>query len=233
VVCGDRQVPDSLISVAVAFNAPLYMLGHDFEYKQVDGTWNWKGVLTRRTGLPAPGLMGRFQLDNAAAVLMVLELLREQIPVSQADVRLGLSRVRLPGRFQVFEGPVLTILDVAHNPQAARELAGQLRTTPCSGQTHGLCAMLKDKDHAAVMASLADTVDHWHLCGLDIARGATALELAAVISQLDVSGSIEVHDTIQHGFDAMGSAARSGDRLVVFGSFYTVAAVLKMGIAPN
>jgi dihydrofolate synthase/folylpolyglutamate synthase len=171
--------------------------------------------------LPPPALAGAQQFDNAAGVLMTLELLRERFPVSRKSIDAGLRTVSLAGRFQVVPGAVEVILDVAHNPASGRRLAQMLGELPASGNTWLVIGMLKDKDVAAFMASLAHTVDHWCLVSLDLDRGLSAAELRRMLPVM-ASDAHEFPNVAAASRYARGQAA-AGDRVVVCGSFITVA----------
>src|SRR5690606_38533481 len=120
----------------------------------------------RRT-LPHPALRGGGQLDNAAAAITALDSLRSRLPVGMGDVRTGLLRAEAPGRFQVLPGRPVVVLDVAHNPQAARTLAASLTAMGGRfGRTLAVFSMLRDKDVAGVIAAMSAAIDHWFVCGL-------------------------------------------------------------------
>lgn len=229
-VCGDPDPPHTLLQHADAVGAPLYRFGRDFGYgidTANDGSWSWWSVTQRRHALPHPALRGPFQLQNAAGVLMVLELLTQILPVNQGDIRQGLSAVQLPGRFQVLPGTPLRILDVAHNPHGAQVLAQSLRTQPCEGQTHAVMSMLADKDIEGVISVMHDVIDVWHVAGLDVPRGLSGAQLAERLQAVGIV-SMHAHPSItaayQQAVQLVDQAAAG--RVVVFGSFYTVAEIL-------
>jgi len=149
------------------------------------------------------------------------------LPVNQGDIRQGLSAVQLPGRFQVLPGTPLRILDVAHNPHGAQVLAQSLRTQPCAGQTHAVMSMLVDKDIEGVISVMRDVIDVWHVAGLDVPRGLSAAQLAGRLQAAGIV-SVHVHPSItaayQQAVQLVDQAAAG--RVVVFGSFYTVAEIL-------
>ena len=122
--------PQSLIDHAETIGAELWLVGRDFRYEAQPGNerqqWSYIGRTQRRSALAYPALRGANQLINTSAALAALEALRERIPVSAQDIRLGLANVELAGRFQVLPGKPQIILDVAHNPHAAAVLAQNL-----------------------------------------------------------------------------------------------------------
>ncbi len=226
-VCADPDPPASLLAHAAALDTPLYRIGREFDWHAAADGWEWRCDTRRRRALPPPALHGEFQLRNAAAVLMVLELLARAFPVTQDEVRRGLQEVSLPGRFQVIPGAVEHILDVAHNPQAARSLAANLQRRPCTGRTLAVAALLADKDVEAVAAALDPVVDRWFLAGLDGPRALAAADLARRIRAAAVRGPVAADPDVARALARAQRAADAGDRIVVFGSFHTVEAALR------
>jgi dihydrofolate synthase/folylpolyglutamate synthase len=220
-VCSDPSPPASLEVTAAGLGAKWLSLGRHFSYEVTEGGWNWTGPDSNYPQLPSPALAGMQQYDNAAGVLMVLESLRDRYPVTRVDFEQGLRNVTLPGRFQILPGKVDVILDVAHNPASGRRLAKSLEESPAGGSTWLVLGMLKDKDVAAFMGSLAPGVDHWCLASLNTDRGLTASALCEMLP---------VPVTDAHVFSDVAAACRyarsqatAGDRVVVSGSFITVA----------
>ena len=181
----------------------------------------------RHQVLPLPRLRGPYQLKNAATALMALELLDARFPVGRQAVCAGLSSAELPGRLQFMDELGLRICDVAHNPQAAASLAEGLRHLPCTGQTHAVLAMLADKDMAGVAAAMAETVTLWHVAGLDGERGTTAQQLAQQVRAVVPGSAVHEYATVAAALAGAELAAGPADRIVVFGSFHTVAAALE------
>jgi len=221
-VCSDPRPPQSLSAYADELGTPLYCLERDFHYAPAAEEWSWQGPGQPRLALPLPALRGEFQLQNAAGVLMVLDLLAERLQVSTQQMRQGLLAVHLAGRFQLFPGAVSEIVDVAHNPQSAEALAQNLRRLPGGGRTLAVCAMLADKDLAAVVKAMQPVVDLWYVAGLDVARGCDAASLAKVV--VEVTGKPTAsHAAVAEALAQARAEAHAGDRIVIFGSFYTVA----------
>ena len=173
--------------------------------------------------MPIPALRGAFQLNNASAALAALDALKAVLPVSMAAVRRGLVEVQLAGRFQLVPGRPELVLDVAHNPHAARMLAKNLASMPPCAHTYAVFAMLSDKDRAGVAAALDAYIDTWLLADINAPRGAKATDLAAILQGVAVKGALltfgSVADALRYAYDAAGET----DRIVTFGSFYTVA----------
>lgn len=225
-VCGEPDVPHTMVRHAGEIGAGFRRIGEDFGYG-VDGRgWCWWDGDTVFRGLPFPALQGRFQLQNASACLAALKAVEDRLPVSVADIRAGLPAARLPGRFQVFPGAPTVILDVAHNPHAAAALATNLAAAPCAGRTLAVFAMLHDKDIAGVVRAVKDQVHRWLVAGTAGPRGAGAGELAGIVAAVTGEGPGATFATPLDAFLAALAQASPGDRVVVFGSFHTVAPVL-------
>jgi len=210
--------PDPPQSVLAA-PARQLRIGRDFGFVAEQNQWTYWGPDGRRGGLAYPALRGRIQLRNAAAAICALGTV--ELPVAMQEVRRGLAEVEIAGRFQVLPGRPQVILDVAHNAQAAKVLAQNLADAGFSPQTIAVCGMLRDKDIGAVLRELAPRVTRWHLASLPGPRGARASDMAREIP-------VESHlfDSPAQAFAAARALAGEGDKIVVFGSFLTVAEVM-------
>ncbi len=226
-VCADAAPPASLVRHAGETGAQLLVIGTDFGARGQGAHWQYWGPFGKRGALPHPALRGACQLANAAAAITALDCLRERLPVAANDIRSGLLQAEIPGRFQVLPGRPAVILDVAHNPQAARALAGNLATMGRAGRTLAVFAMLKDKDIAGVIAALRARIAHWHVAGLPGPRGAGAGELKAALAAAGIGSVTRCVDVAAAYAQACDMAAEN-DRILVFGSFYTVAAVMPL-----
>ena len=226
-VCADASPPGSLMRHAADIGARLLTIGRDFGATPQGEQWQYWGPAGKRSALPFPSLRGSGQLANAAAAITALECLRERAPVAVNDVRAGLLRAENPGRFQVLPGRPVVILDVAHNPQAARALAASLTAMGGGGRTFAVFAMLKDKDIGGVIAAVKAHVAHWYFSGLGGARGASVAQVAHALEAASVAGATACDDIAAAYAQACDIAAEN-DRIVVFGSFFTVAAVMRL-----
>ena len=168
----------------------------------------------------------RFQLGNAAACLTALDRLRARLPVTAQDLRSGLLQAQVAGRFEVLPGRPLVILDVAHNPHAARALAANLASMPAGGRTLAVFAMLKDKDIGGVVAGVKPHISAWFVAAAGGGRGASAEELAAQLTRAGVSVPMLQFGDVATAWRAACESAADNDKIVVFGSFLTVAAVM-------
>ncbi|HTN94123.1 MAG TPA: folylpolyglutamate synthase/dihydrofolate synthase family protein [Gallionella sp.] len=222
-ICADADLPQAVADHARAIGAELWRIGHEFGYAVHQGQWDYRSVAGSRNALPYPALRGSYQLDNASAALAALDALKYRLPVNMEAVRRGLVEVRLAGRFQFVPGKPQMILDVAHNPHAARSLAQNLGGLPPCPHTWSVFSMLKDKDIAGVVSALDPHIDTWLVAGLTTPRGATAEELERVLVQCRVRGEIRVRRSISDALSYACNAAGENDRIIAFGSFYTVA----------
>ena len=232
VVVSDPEPPASLQARADEVGADLWRLGRDYNFQGDKQQWAWRGRNQRFNGLAYPALRGANQLINAAGVLAVFEALREQLPINAQAVRNGLAMVELPGRFQIIPGQPALVLDVAHNPQSVAALANNLDQMGYFPQTHAVFGAMRDKDLAGLLAHLAPLVDHWHLCNLPPARAASAAELAVAVQAASAGRKITTtqHASPEAALQAAAASADPADRIIVFGSFYTVGGVLQDGL---
>jgi len=226
-ICGDRTPPQSLLDHAASLGAELQVFGRDFEALRQDGQWQFKGRGGNRSGLAYPALRGENQLANASCVLAALDVLRERLPVAMQDIRRGLLEAELPGRFQVLPGRPTIVLDVAHNPQAARVLAANLGNMAFHPRTFAVFGMLRDKDIAAVVRAVKHRVDVWLLASLNGPRAASAEELVASLAAEGVDGSVECFASPLVAVQRAQELADENDRIVAFGSFLTVAETMR------
>lgn len=229
VVCLDAAPPRSIAEQARALGAELHRAGHEFGFRRKAGAkrWQYWSAAVTLADLPLPALAGAHQLANAAGALAALECLGAALPVSRADIERGLRQVRLPGRLDWQPGPPPVLVDVAHNAQAARTLAAHLAASPCSGATWAVFGMLRDKDIEAVIAAMQGQVQHWLPCSLRGARGASAGEVAAALARRGIAVPPRGSATPAAALRQAQEQANEGDRIVAFGSFLTVAGVLR------
>jgi len=225
-VCADPSPPASLLRHAEVTGAQLLRIGADFGVTVQDRQWQYWGPRGKRNALPHPALRGISQLGNAAAAITALECLRDRLPVTMNDIRAGLLLAELPGRFQVLPGRPAVILDVAHNPQAARALAASLKSMGGSGRTYAVFAMLRDKDIVGVISALQSSVTHWFIAALSGPRGAGTAELGQALAAAGIDAVTPCGD-VAAAYAQACDMATENDRILAFGSFYTVAAVMQ------
>lgn len=229
-IFADRAPPQSLLDYATGIGADLRLLDRDFRYQIMDTQWQFLGKDGARHSLPFPALRGGYQLKNASAALAALESLQGRLPVSQGHVKRGLLEVDWPGRMQVLPGRPVVVLDVAHNPHAARALDDALGSMGFHPNTYAVFGMLKDKDIDAVIGILKGRIDFWCIAGLESsagARGATVEQLAQKLDAQALTGRYSRHASIAKAYAAARERAGENDRILVFGSFHTVAEILQ------
>jgi dihydrofolate synthase/folylpolyglutamate synthase len=233
-ICADPVPPQTLIDHAEQIGADLWLFGRDFRYEGQAGSerqqWNYVGRSMRRSALAYPALRGANQLINTSAALAGLEALRDRLPVSAQDIRLGLANVELPGRFQVLPGKPSIVLDVGHNPHAAAVLSQNLGNMGYFPYTYAVFGAMHDKDIAGVIEHLKGEIDHWYVTDLPSPRAASAQDLEAVLRECGVAegadSSVTRYASPADAFHDALKRASENDRIVVFGSFYTVAGVM-------
>ena len=226
-VCADPDPPTALVDRAREIGAVLLRIGVEFGFVAEQRQWRYFGPGGARHGLPYPALRGTYQLANAAAALTALDALRTHLPVDMGAVRDALVSIELPGRFQVLPGRPVTVLDVAHNVQAARALADTVAAMGFHPQTLAVFGIMADKDIDAVIAALKPRVDRWLVATLPPPRGATAMLLRRHLEQAGVvADAIRTFDDAGAAYRAAREIATEADRIIVFGSFLTVAAAL-------
>lgn len=225
-VVSDPVPPASVVGHAQAVGADLWLAGRDFAHAGDRQQWQWKGRSRRYHALSYPALRGANQLINAAGVLAAFEALSDRLPISAQAVREGLALVELPGRFQIVPGQPVLVLDVAHNPHAVATLAVNLDQMGFYPRTFAVFGAMRDKDLAQVVRPLLPLVTQWHVCGLPTPRAATAQELQQVLQGAEVMS----HDNPQQALQAALAAADPADRILVFGSFWTVGGVTAQGL---
>ncbi len=230
VIFSGRDMPASLAECAASLGASLSVLGRDFDYQVSQTDWQWRPADRPAMSLPTPALTGLHQLDNAAGVLMVLACLAQRLPVSASAMQQGLRTVSLPGRFQVIETDVTWILDVAHNPDGVACLAELLAANPVAGHTLAVFGMMRDKDIPTVINHLLPVVNAWYTTNLPSPRSADANSLAEEIGKQSTNTEVIVCSNVAAACEAAKAAGQDGDRIVVCGSFYTVAEALSHSI---
>jgi len=228
VVCSEAEPPASVVDYAQSLSATLYKADTDFQLAINPSDWVWTSKDVSWQNLPFPALAGSYQLNNAAAVLQVIALLIQQGKIIPYEaICFGLSHVELAGRFQQISGAVERIFDVTHNQQGAENLAKLLAEKPVEGKTFAVLAMLKDKDVSAVIDVLKSSIDVWYLAGLDGSRGMTVAEMKTKVDHFIAPNQIVSHSDVIDAYHAAMNNANSGDRVLIFGSFHTVEAVVK------
>lgn len=223
-ICADPMPPTSLINHANTIGADLWLMGKDYSFTGDQQQWGWTGRGKRFSGLGYPALRGANQLLNASAVIAALIALHDRLPVSAQDIRNGLALVELPGRFQVLPGRPTVVLDVAHNPHAAATLAESIEAMAYHPYTYAVFGAMADKDIDGVLKPLLNTVDYWYCTDLPTPRAASASDLAKRLRAFNKEALVFMDPGA--AYQAALDKAGEGDRILVFGSFYTVSGVM-------
>lgn len=221
-ICAERAAPATVEAEARRIGARWITAGRQFEAQRGVDRWSWIGEGVEHRELPLPALAGAFQVDNAAGVLAMIEALGERLPVARPAIEIGLRGLALAGRYQRHAG---LILDVAHNLESATVLAEQLRAEPCAGRSLLVLGMLADKPVAEVCRVLSGVVDAVWCAGLPPPRGLGDDALARIARQ---AGLVAFEaGAVTDAVAAARAAAGPDDRIIVCGSFLTVAAALE------
>ncbi len=235
VVVSDPMAPQSVLDHALEIGADLWRFGHDFNFSGDKQQWSWAGRGRRYAGMAYPSLRGANQLVNASGALAALEALRDRLPVTAQAVRNGLAMVELPGRFQIVPGQPTLVLDVAHNPHSVAALTANLDAMGFFPTTHAVLGAMADKDLGPMLAKIGPLVDRWYFTDLPTPRAESAAGLQQKWNALQIVAGgrrtvpTSLHVDPQQALQAAVDAAEPADRIVVFGSFYTVGGVLTNG----
>jgi dihydrofolate synthase/folylpolyglutamate synthase len=234
-ICSDPNPPMSLSMASNSVAATLLRLGTDFK---IDGDENgiitWSGSHNlipadwRRIAKLKSPFFGRHQVNNLAGVIATVAVVSEKTGLTVENLFQGLSQVSLPGRTQVILDAPMIVLDVAHNADSAEELAHYLAAHPVEGQTHAVTGILKDKALKPIFSCIKPHVDQWYLASLDGERGQTASDLAQKFTDLYPDAALQQFPSPVEAYLSARSAAVASDRIIVFGSFYTVGDIIEL-----
>ena len=237
VICGDTQPPSTIASEAKKIGARLIQRNIDFSlhYPKTQSpsendptTWQWHDLQKNTTlMLPLPALAGTFQCDNAANVVMLIKQLQARLPVATTAIEKGLINTTLAGRLQTISTCPTVLIDVAHNPQSAEQLALYLQQHPHKGKTVALFSALKDKDISGIVTPFLTLIDQWHIISLQTTRGQSALTIKSELAMLGINNAQTVNNNFKKAMQDVKKTLKCEDRVVVFGSFLLVSGVLE------
>ncbi len=227
-ICGDFDPPQSLIKHAELIHADLKIIGKDFGYEAHHDSFDFLIDSTFVMNLPLPKLQGDFQLANATNALMAVKAMEDKLPLTEISIQKGITLTLLPGRFQEVKKMPSLILDVAHNPQAARSLSHNLKTHVVPGKTIAVFSILKDKDIFGVINVLNLDIDDWFIAEIQNERAASIENISNTIQKINLSAHIEAFKNIQEAYQFASKEVTRNDRIIVFGSFFTVADIMKI-----
>lgn len=228
-IIGERQPPAGLLEALDDMGAKVIRAGIDYTVAAAgEGGWTWTHADGTHFALPLPALEAPVQRDNAATAIAAIHSLGDRLKVPEDAMALALRQVRVPGRLQQLAERPLTLVDVAHNPQAARALADWLDLHPSRGRLLAVYGALSEKDVGGVMGALGARVSQWFLAGLDAdtSRGLTAGELSAALERALPAAAHASFDNVNSAWAAAREAAAEDDTLLLFGSFFVAGAAL-------
>jgi dihydrofolate synthase/folylpolyglutamate synthase len=227
-IIGEADPPCSLIESGSRVGARVLRYGQDYATRKEKDGWVWCSG-GAQLDLPMPMLGAPVQIANAAAAIAALHSLRDSLGWDPDAIARGVRVARAPGRLQQIDDAPQVIVDVAHNPQAARELAHWLDANPVVGKNHAVFGALSDKDIGGIVHALHPRIAHWYLAGLEreSPRGSPVAELAARVREAVPQATIGEHSDVVAALHAARVAADTDDRIIVFGSFFVVAAVMR------
>lgn len=226
-ICGDEHPPSSLVEHARQLGADYRQVRQAFDFRIAEQGWEYRNGTGSPIILPMPALTGDFQLFNAACVIDAVLAMRSRLPVSEQHMRQGLQQVSLAGRFQIMRNQPLLVMDVAHNPHAAEALARSLSHLPCEGRTLAVFSMLADKDIAGVVRALRAQVTHWYIAQIHNVRAAEVGALTQIVAAEAPRAQVLEFTDLSEAFAQACREAAENDRIIVFGSFFTVAEIMQ------
>ena len=230
-VCGDREPPQSLLEHAGTLGSELFVIDRDFSYRQNrEATWSFRSASQVLEDLPMPNLYGDTQLANAAVALMVIQCVNRTLPVGPDSTGSGLKSISLAGRFQRVSGKCEIIFDVAHNLDSAEVLRKNLLELEPATRTCAVFAVQQDKDVEGIIGSMCEHIDEWYISELDSERSIDCKALQECIEKLDRDSLVRAYPSVSQAWHAANRDVDHTARIVVFGSFLTVAEVLGLQV---
>ena len=225
---GNTNIPDSVIEYALKINANLHVAGTDFHPSIRGNCWDFISKAGNYYGLPLPNLRGKEQLNNAALAIAILDELKAKCPVSLAQIKSGLLKTQLIGRFQVMPGFPQIIFDTAHNPQAVKVMTQNMVQLPFAKNNYALLGIANDKDWRQILTISAKSFSNWVLAPLNNGRSSDISELKAELLKLGIAeNKITLFSDLDTAFRTSFKQLNTEDRLVCFGSFIVIEACYK------
>lgn len=215
-VVGEPDMPVTISKVAQDKGAILLSRDKEWSFSASSQSWQFQDIQGKLIELPLP----QVPLANAATALAALRV--SGLTLSEAVLRESIATATLPGRFQILQHSPMVILDVAHNPHAARYLVDKIKQLAPAGKLRGVLGMLHDKDIDGTVTILSEVVDHWYCASLEGPRGATAQRLQQILP------AANGYQTVEQAWYAALAQADAADVVLVCGSFHTVAAVMAL-----
>ena len=232
-VCGDLDPPSTIASEAKRIGAKLQQINAEFSFDPPENksakNWHWRNQ-DESFDFDLPSLSGDFQLNNAATAIAGLFAIKSLLPVTFEAINTGLSKAKVTGRLQVLKTNPEWLIDVAHNPHAALQLAKYIKQNPAKGKTYALFSMLRDKEISEVLEIMNDVIDEWHIVATEGPRGLTLTELNASFGerkqQSQALSTVVSHNSYDEACDVLKNITKDKDRVVAFGSFLVISKIL-------
>ena len=219
-----RNPPSSLFTYANKIKSRLQFNTNDFHVKRLKNSWVWSDKASN-IELPMLPLIGDFQYDHAGAAIKAIKILDPELLHNKISLDNGIRNITLLGRYQILSKEPEIILDVAHNEDSAKKLQENLmKNRTC--KTIAIIGILKDKDVYSLIKPMIDIVDLWYCVTIDSIRGMNAQEIKARMSTLVNKDNIFISDTMTDASLKAMSQLDKQDRLIIYGSFYTVSEYL-------
>jgi len=227
-ICGDINPPHSLIEYCESIQAPLKLIGQHFGYEAYHDSFDFLIESTFVMNVPLPKLQGTFQLHNATSALMATKTLEDKLPLNESAIQKGIASALLPGRFEEVQSNPSLVFDVAHNPQAALSLSHNLKAHAVNGKTVAVFSILKDKDILGVIKALIHDIDYWCIAEIQHDRAADLNTISGAIKNTNPGALVKSFKNLQEAYQFASKEVSSNDRIIVFGSFFTVTDIMKL-----
>jgi len=229
VVCGDTNPTESMRSEATRIGANLLQLGADFSWAKDSGSNHWTYIENNGEAVTyaSPYLRGKFQLNNASSAITLVNNFKHQLPITEEQIKQGLSQASVLGRLQKLADSPEILVDVAHNPQSAKALGEYLSNNPIQGRTVALFSALIDKDLEGIVTPVSEYFDEWHLVQLHGPRAYNNDQLLDELNAFGLQKTFKKHADFETALKFLQNHLKSQDRVVAFGSFLVVSGVMQ------
>ncbi len=224
-IFGQADMPESVKQYATQLQCPIYQYGQQFYSKMDDNICHFTLPNDHHLQLSKPQLCA----SNLACAMMAVELLQSRLPVSDQHIITALTGLTLAGRIQQIKSNPQWLVDVAHNPHAVQHLANYLREHAITGHTYALFSMLADKDIGECLRLMHDVINAWCIVPLDVARAMSLPQLQTAFSKATID-NVLAFATMAEAHQHLQQVLKAHDRVIVFGSFYTVANALTLRV---
>ena len=225
-ICGDADPPISIKKSAHNVGAKLFQLNQDFRYQVAKSSWSFHTQGYELHGLPLPNLSGAVQIQNAASIIMGLHCVKDRLPIHTDAIETGLREVTLEGRFQRIVKDCEIILDVAHNYDSAKILSENLMALPKPQKTIAVFAVLNDKDVDGIVSLLHSHINDWYISQVNSPRRMDLDQVEQSLMKQSSTTRVVRFDSVESAYAKAQLDASEGDRIIVFGSIFTVSEVL-------